>query len=49
MFKTTPDSLDALKPAREIPFWHNVPDCHPDVRILLYLTSGYESCPVQSK
>jgi hypothetical protein len=49
MFKTTPDSLDALKPAREIPFWNNVPDCHPYVRILHHLKSGYESCPVQSK
>jgi hypothetical protein len=49
MFKTTPDSMDALKTCREIPFWQEVPDCHPYVRILLHLNAGYESCSVQSK
>ena len=49
MFKTTPDSLDALKTSQEKSHFAIVPHNHPYVRVLHHLNEGCESCSDQSK
>jgi hypothetical protein len=40
MFKTTPDSLDALKTSQKKSHFAIVPHNHPYIRILLILNAG---------